>query len=244
MFVDVPARHRVARQERVEPDHAGEVVDRLRQISLALQRDKHREPSAGLGVDGARERGRCHEHADAHRIEDYTGEGLQERPEAHLVPGLRRLRRRAGDLPRAGRHRPPAARDRLRLRHRLLEPHPRLHDGLRLQHRARPRAADRAGHQAGQPRAAGARGRRRRRRLLDRRRPRRARDPPQHRPHLHRDGQPDLRPDQGPAVADVPRGAARPSPRTYGSMEEPGQPAALRARLRRRASSRRARRPT
>jgi 2-oxoglutarate/2-oxoacid ferredoxin oxidoreductase subunit beta len=30
------------------------------------------------------------------------GEGLQERPQADLVPGLRRLRRRPGDLPRAG----------------------------------------------------------------------------------------------------------------------------------------------
>ena len=35
-----------------------------------------------------------------------------------------------------------------------------------------------------------------------------ARHPPQHRPHLHRDGQPDLRPDQGAAVADVAARAA------------------------------------
>jgi 2-oxoglutarate ferredoxin oxidoreductase subunit beta len=41
-------------------------------------------------------------------------------------------------LPRARRHRPGPARDRLRLGHRLLEPHPRLHHGLRLQQRARP----------------------------------------------------------------------------------------------------------
>ena len=47
-----------------------------------------------------------------------------------------------------GADRPAAPRDRLRLRHRLLEPHPRLHDRLRLQQRARPRPAHRAGHQA------------------------------------------------------------------------------------------------
>ena len=171
------------------------------------------------------------------------GQGLQERPEADLVPGLRRLRRGAGHLPRAGRRRPPAARDRVRLGHRLLEPHSRLHDRLRLQQRARPRAADRAGHQARQPRPAGARRRRRRRRVLDRRRPRGARHPPQHRPDLHRDGQPDLRADQGAAVADL---AARAEHRVLVAT------AAWRTRSTRcstcsataRASSRRARRPT
>ena len=109
--------------------------------------------------------------------------------------------------------RAPASRDRLRLGHRLLEPHPGLHHGLRLQQRPRPGAADRAGHQARQPRPPRPRGRGRRRRLLDRRRPRGPRRPPQHGPHLHRDGQPDLRPHQGPALADLAAGPARPRPR-------------------------------
>ena len=125
-----------------------------------------------------------------------------------------------------------AARDRLRLGHRLLEPDPRLHDGLRLQQRSRPRAADRAGDQARAARAAGAGRRRRRRRLLDRRRPRGARGAPQRRPHLHRDGQPDLRAHQGPALADL---AARAAHRVLdvGQPRGPREPAALRARLRR-----------
>ena len=81
------------------------------------------------------------------------------------------------------------------------------------------------------PEPAGARGGRRRRRLLDRRRARGARGPPQHGPHLHRDGQPDLRPHQGPAVADL---AARAADRVLdlGQPRGPGEPAALRARLR------------
>ena len=49
-----------------------------------------------------------------------------------------------------------AARDRVRLGDRLLEPDPGLHHGLRLQQRARPRTADRAGDQAREARAAGA----------------------------------------------------------------------------------------
>ena len=48
---------------------------------------------------------------------------------------------------------------------------------------------------------------RRRRRLLDWRRPRRPRDPPQYRHHVHRDGQPDLRAHQGAALADLTPGA-------------------------------------
>ena len=157
-------------------------------------------------------------------------QGLQERPQAHLVPGLRRLRRPAGRLSRAGGRGPARARD--RLRHRLLQPHPRLHDRVRLQHRARPRAAHRPGHQARQPRPAGPGGGRRRRRLLHRRRPRAPRHPPQPRHHLHRDGQPDLRPHQGTALAHQPEG---PEDGHLG-LREPGessQSASIRARLRR-----------
>jgi 2-oxoglutarate ferredoxin oxidoreductase subunit beta len=46
-------------------------------------------------------------------------------------------------------------RDRLHLRHRLLEPHPRLHHRLRLQYRARPSVADRPRLEVGQPRSSG-----------------------------------------------------------------------------------------
>ena len=91
---------------------------------------------------------------------------------------------------------------RRRVGHRLLVAHPRLHDLLRLPRRARPRArrGDRAQGRAA--RAHRARRRRRRRRLLDRRQPLPARVPAQRRPDLHRDGQPRLRHDQGPALAD------------------------------------------
>ncbi|MCK7461546.1 MAG: hypothetical protein MZU84_05535 [Sphingobacterium sp.] len=95
-----------------------------------------------------------------------------------------------------------AARGRRGLGHRLLVAHPGLHQLLRLPRRARPRARRRHRAEGGAARPDGARHRRRRRRLLDRRQPLPARLPAQRRPHLHRDGQPRLRHDQGPAVAD------------------------------------------
>ncbi len=147
------------------------------------------------------------------------------------MPGLRRLRRRPGDLPGPRERGPASARDRVRVGHRLLEPHPRLHDGLRLQQRPRAGPPDRPGHQAREPGPPRPRGRGRRRRLLDRGRARGPRGPAQHGPHLHRDGQPDLRPDQGPAVADLAEG---PADRVLdlGQPRGPGEPAPLRARLR------------
>ena len=146
---------------------------------------------------------------------------------------LRRLRRPAGDLSRARRDRATRPRDRVHLRHRLLVAHPRLHDGLRVQQRARPRAADRTGLEARASRAAGPRRRRRRRRLLDRRRTRAARGAAERRPHVHRDGQPDLRTHQGAAVADGPAGAAHGHLRVR-QPRAPRESAPLRARVRRR----------
>ena len=177
MFVDVPAGRDVVRPER-----GASPFQRRRGASRGSS-SRRRVSSDGMP-------------SSAHQR-------LQERAQAHLVPGLRRLRRAAGALPGAERDRPPAARDRLHLRHRLLEPHPRLHHRLRLQQRARPRAPHRAGSEAGQPGPPGGRGRRRRRRLLHRRRARAARHPPQRRPHLPRDGQPGVRAHQGPALAHV-----------------------------------------
>ena len=148
------------------------------------------------------------------------------------MPRLRGLRCGPGDLPGPVERGAASPRDRLRLGHRVLEPHPGLHDGLRLQQRPRPGAADRAGDQAREPRPPRPRGRGRRRRLLDRRRARGPRRPAQHGPHLHRDGQPDLRAHQGPALAHL---AAGPADRVLdlGQPGGAGEPAALRARLRR-----------
>ncbi len=120
-----------------------------------------------------------------------------------LVPGLRRL---SACWPRwsgAREARPPAARGRAGVRHRLLVAAAGLHDLLRLSRRARPRARrGRTGAEVGAARSRGHRGRRRRRRLFDRRQPFHPCLPAQRRHALHRDGQPRLRHDQGPAVAD------------------------------------------
>ena len=118
-------------------------------------------------------------------------------------PGCGDYRRAAGRLSRAGEHRAAAARGRVRVGHRLLEPHSRVHHRLRLQYGAWARAADRAGDQTVAPGAAGAGRRRRRRRLLDRRRSRPALHPSKPGHHLYRDGQSHLRPDERPAVADL-----------------------------------------
>ena len=78
-----------------------------------------------------------------------------------------------------------------------------LHEHLRLPHDPRPRADARDRPQGRPPRPHGVGDHRRRRRAVDRRQPPAALDAPQRRPHDDHVQQPDLRPDQGPDVADV-----------------------------------------
>ena len=128
MFVDVPRGLESLARSGSNPI----TPDEVRRAACAGWR---RRCSAGACPN--RNRGSAEREARRGRSLETTivrGDGLQERPEADLVPRLRRLRRRAGHLPRARRDRAAAARDRVRLGHRLLEPHPRLHDRVRLQH--------------------------------------------------------------------------------------------------------------
>ena len=129
-------------------------------------------------------------------------EGLQVRPGGPLVPGLRRLRdpRRGAELHAGARAR--AREDRLRLGHRLRGAVPVLHADLRHALDPRPRARDRDRPRRLAPRSVGVGGQRRRRRAVDRRQPPDPRAAPQ-REHQDPDvQQPDLRPDEGPVLAD------------------------------------------
>ena len=127
---------------------------------------------------------------------------LQVGLQADLVPRLRRLHGARLAHQGAGHAAAAAARGRRGLRHRLLFAHPGLHHLLRLPRRARPLAGRRHRPEGRAARPDGAGRRRRRRRLFDRRQPLPARLPAQRRPDLHRDGQPCLRHDQGPGLAD------------------------------------------
>ena len=95
-----------------------------------------------------------------------------QRPGGPLVPGLRRLRdprRRAeAACPSSGM---PAREDRVRLRHRLLQPLPVLHEHLRLPHHPRARARVRHRAEGAAPGPEGLGRHRRRRRAVDRRQP-------------------------------------------------------------------------
>ena len=118
------------------------------------------------------------------------------------MPGLRRLRdpvRRPGPDARAGRR---AAQDGLRLGDRLQRAVQLLHGHVRdARHpRARARARDRDRHR--QPRAVGLGRHRRRRRAVDRRQPPDPRAPTEREPQDPAVQQPDLRPDEGPVLAD------------------------------------------
>ena len=128
---------------------------------------------------------------------------LPVRPGDALVPGMRRLRRPLGGAGVHARARDPARADRVHHRHRLRRPVRLLHGHLRHARDPRPRAGarHRAGHRARRPVDLGRH--RRRRRAVDRR------QPPDPRAAAQRPGedpavqQPDLRPDQGPGVADL-----------------------------------------
>ena len=139
-------------------------------------------------------RGRRRRHADQ--------EGLHVGPGGPLVPGVRRLRDpvgRPGLHARAG-HR--AAQDGVRLGDRLQRAVQLLHGHVR--HARDPRAGARARdrHRHREPRPVGLGRHRRRRRAVDRRQPPDPRAPPQREPQDPAVQQPDLRPHQGPVLAD------------------------------------------
>ena len=91
---------------------------------------------------------------------------------------------------------------RVRVRHRLRGPVPVLHEHLRDALHPRPRAGDRHRAGRGPPRPRRVGRHRRRRRAVDRRQPPHPRAAPQRQPHDPAVQQPDLRPDQGPVLAD------------------------------------------
>ena len=120
-----------------------------------------------------------------------------------VVPGLRGLRhprRGADSLARAGH---PAREDGVRLRHRLLQPLPVLHEhlGFHTIHGRAPAVA--TGLKMARPDLDGLGGHRRRRRALHRRQPHHPHAAPQRRPQDPALQQPHLRVDQGPVFADV-----------------------------------------
>ena len=88
-------------------------------------------------------------------------------------------------------------------RHRLLRPPAVLHEHVRLPHHPRPRPDPGHGPQGGPPGPHGLGHHRRRRRAVDRRQPRAARDAPQRGHQADHVQQPHLRPDQGPGLADL-----------------------------------------
>ena len=125
----------------------------------------------------------------------------------------------------------------VRLRHRLLQPVPVLHEHVRVPHHPRPRAGDRDRPQDGPARPAGVGGHRRRRRPLDRRQPPHPRAAPQRGPQDPALQQPDLRADQGPVLAHLRDGEGTKST-PYGSIDHAVQPAVASRSARGRRSSR------
>ena len=153
MYVNVPAGVQPLARSGSNPILPTSIVERLRQ-------DRPRPAAAAGGRGGAGGlRERTTMSTITRPVEEYQAKDYKSDLKPIWCPGC-------GDfgvvqaiyraLASVG---PAAARDRVRLGHRLLEPHPRLHDGLRLQQRPRPGAADRAGDQAREPGAARARGR-------------------------------------------------------------------------------------
>ena len=118
------------------------------------------------------------------------------------MPGLRRLRdpRRDAGLHAGARDR--EGEDRLRLRDRLRRALPVLHEHVRDALDPRPRAGDRDRPLDVPARPVGLGRDGRRRRALDRRQPPDPRAAPQRQPQDPALQQPDLRPDEGPVLAD------------------------------------------
>ena len=138
------------------------------------------------------------------------GEGFFLRRASGLVPRLRRLRRDRRARARSRQAWPPAARGRAGIRHRLLVAAAGLYQLLRIPRRAWPRLGGGGRPQTDASRSRSDRRRRRRRRLFDRRQSFHPRLPAQCRHALSGDGQPRLRHDQGPAVADHRAGLGQP----------------------------------
>ncbi len=116
---------------------------------------------------------------------------------------MRRQRDPHGGPAPVPRREPGARAHGVRVRDRLLEPLPALHEDLRVPRHPRPRVPARRGRQDGAPGPERVREHRRRRLLLDRGRALDPRDPVQHEPDGDPARQPDLRADQEAGVADL-----------------------------------------
>ena len=164
----------------------------------------------GPAVQGPRDRRDAHRAGCSRSRTEMTAtdreahrEGPRVRPGRPLVPGLRRLRDPRDGAAHARAARRQAREHRVRLRDRLLEPVPVLHEHVRLPHDPRPRAGDRVRPQDVAPRALRLGHHRRRRRPVDRRQPHDPRAAAQHGSQDHPVQQPDLRAHEGPVLADL-----------------------------------------
>ena len=147
-------------------------------------------------------------YGDGESLADPDRKGSGQRPRSPLVPRLRRLFHPRPDEEGAGGAGHSPREDGVHLRHRLLQPLPLLHEHLRLPHHPRPGADHRHRPEGLPARPSGLGHHRRRRRPVDRRQPPDPRHPPQRRPQDHPVQQRDLRPDQGPVLADLAAGHA------------------------------------
>ena len=161
-------------------------------MTTETERQRRRRPGAATPS--------APENAAGHRAH---AQGLRVRPGGPLVPGLRRLLDPRPDPEGDARLRLPEGEHRVHQRHRLLRPAAVLHEHVRLPHDPRPRADAGDRPQGRPPGPDGLGHHRRRRRAVDRRQPRAPLDAPQRRHQAGDVQQPDLRPDQGPGVADL-----------------------------------------
>ena len=143
------------------------------------------------------------------------------------MPRLRRLCGAEGGAADDAGARRRSGEDRVRLRHRLLEPLSLLYGDLRLPHHPRPRAGVRDRGQARQSRARRLDHHRRRRRAVDRRQPHDAHPAPQPRLPDPAVQQRDIRPYQGPIFADQSRVGTRSPSTPFGSVDRPVRPCAF-----------------